>query len=187
MISFDDIMMIDGVIVATIFAVAVLGWYKGFSGELAHIITLTGLTAGLFFVYPHVYNFFYDLFDAASPTLLMWGLIVLLLVVAFFCFGFISRGMTHVLKAHFGEKTDKFLGFFFGIVRGFLLALIGLILAGMLGPPRMHDMLTTRSHAGRFVCYELVPVVQPHLDRINISDKIRSLRSGLRPDEPDYK
>ncbi|MCF7848218.1 MAG: CvpA family protein [Kiritimatiellales bacterium] len=176
-------MVIDMIAGVLVLLFAVFGCRKGLSGEIAHIVALLALAAGLFFIYPHVYHFIYTRLDQVSPHLLMWLLLMLLVVLAFFCLGMVTRLLAGMLKAQFSAGADKFFGFVFGFVRGTFLVAIVMIFMGILGPPRLYDMLSGQSVAGRFVCYKLIPRVQPHFDRLNVKDKVNEMRGKLKAEE----
>ena len=126
--------------------------------------------------------------DQASPQVLKWLLLIVLTVLAFFCLGLVSRALAGMLKAQFSTGADRFWGFMFGFVRGVFFVLIAMIFIGILGPPRLRDILAGRSRAGRFVCHELVPLVQPyaqtHIDKLDdVSDRVEKIRGIIRPEE----
>jgi len=185
--ALENLLIIDTVAAGVVLLFAVIGCRKGLSGELAHIISLVVLAASLFFVYPYIYSFIYRTMDQVNPHLLKWLLLFLLTMLSFFCLGLITRLLAGMLKAQFSPGTDKFFGFVFGFVRGTFIVAIVMIFMGILGPPRLYDILSGRSYAGRFVCYELIPIVQPHvqqhIDRDQVSEKVEKIRGQLRPEE----
>lgn len=170
------------------FAAAVLlfawgGFQKGFAGQVAHILTFLSMGLMLFFAYPYVYSFFGRMFRRLDEAVIMWFLLIGLVVFSVVVFILCSKLLSRMMKAQISERSDHALGLLLGLVRGGLAALLGMIFLVMLGPQRMEDNFSYKSYTGRFVCYQLVPRIRPHLTRPIIQEKTRDWRNKLLEQE----
>jgi uncharacterized membrane protein required for colicin V production len=173
-LSFVDVVFVG---VALLFAWG--GGQRGFAAQVAHILTFLIIGGVLFYVYPPIFNYLDGVFRNVEETYLMWLLLIVLAVLAYGIFVLISKLLARVLKAQMTERTDHVYGFFLGFIRGGLTALFAMILLVMLGSPKIYDTFRMKSQVGQLVCYEMVPRIQPHLNRSVLEEKTEMIRNRL--------
>lgn len=177
-LSFVDLTFLG---VALLFAWG--GSQKGFAGQVAHIVTFLISGGFLFFAYPAIYRYLSKVFRNLEEAYLMWLLLVCLVALAVGVFFLMTKMLSSVLKAQISERSDHFYGFILGFMRGALVALFAMIFIVMLGPPRFYDSFRMKSYIGKQVCYNLVPRVQPHLNRATLEAKANQWKQKLLEQE----
>ncbi len=175
--------LIDLVFLGVVLLFAWGGCQKGFAGQVAHVATLLIFGVTLFAAYPVLFNALDRLFRDLKETYLMWLILVGLGALTFILFLLISKLLARLLKMKFSERSDKVYGFLLGVVRGGLMALLGMIFLVMLGSPNIYENFRMKSAVGRLVCYELVPRIQPHLTRDSLGTKVQIIREKLLEQE----
>lgn len=171
--------LIDIAFVAVALLFALGGFQKGFAGQVAHIITFIVLGIVLFYAYPRIYDYFGRLFPDLNETHRMWLILAGLGVLSVLFFIFISKLLANVLKTQISERSDRAYGFGLGLIRGTFIALFAMIFLVILGPARARDVFSEKSRIGRVVCYDLVPRIQPRVNKSNVGDKFDELRQAL--------
>ncbi len=179
MIIPDWLSMIDVAYVAVALLFALGGLQKGFAGQVAHVITFLALGTALFFAYPAIYSYLGRLFRNLNETYMMWLILAGLAVLAIVFFVFVSKLLANVLKTQISDKSDRVYGFALGFVRGALVALFVMVFLVILGPPKFYDSLRMKSHVGKLVCYEMVPRIQPHLNKSTVNENFDKMREAL--------
>jgi len=177
-LSFVDVAFVG---VALLFAWG--GSQKGFAAQVAHILTFLIMGGFLFFAYPAIYGYLSGIFRNLEEAYLMWLLLVGLAVLGFGVFVLSCKMLVSLLKAQISDRSDHFYGFMLGFIRGALVALFAMIFIVMLGPPRFYDNFRMKSYVGKVVCYNLVPRVQPHLNRATLEDKVNQWKQKLLEQE----
>jgi len=177
-LSFVDVAFLG---VALLFAWG--GSQKGFAAQVAHILTFLIMGGFLFFAYPAIYSYLAGIFRNLDEAYLMWLLLVCLVALAFGVFVLSCKLLASLLKAQISERSDHVYGFMLGFVRGALVALFAMIFIVMLGPPRFYDTFRMKSYIGKQVCYNLVPRVQPHLNRGTLEGKVNQWKQKLLEQE----
>ena len=155
------------------------GFQKGFAAQIAHILTCLIMGVFLFFAYPAIYNFLSGIFRNLEEAYLMWLLLVCLAALTFGVFVLSNKMLASLLKAQISKRSDHVYGFMLGFIRGALVALFAMIFIVMLGPPRFYDSFRMKSYVGRQVCYNLVPRIQPHLNRATLEGKVKEWKLKL--------
>jgi len=167
-----SIYIIDIFFVLMALLASVQGARRGFSGELARIITLVVFLVGGLFFYPLLVKSILLLYgehvDAAEPSLTMRimvhaPLLLMLLAGGFFFFVLLRTMLKRIMTAQFGEANDKTFGFLTGLVRGVLLGLAVLTALSMVSSDYLHTQLNEHSYTGRLVCHHITSYVQPRL------------------------
>ncbi len=179
MIIPDWLSMIDVAYVAVALLFALGGLQKGFAGQVAHVITFLALGTALFFAYPAIYSYLGRLFRNLNETYMMWLILAGLAVLAIVFFVFVSKLLANVLKTQISDKSDRVYGFALGFVRGALVALFVMVFLVILGPPKFYDSLRMKSRVGKLVCYEMVPRIQPHLNKSTVNENFDKMREAL--------
>jgi uncharacterized membrane protein required for colicin V production len=159
------------------------GFQKGFAAQVSHILTSVIMGVFLFFAYPAIYSYLSGIFRNLEEAYLMWLLLVCLAALTFGVFILTSKMLASMLKAQISKNSDHFYGFMLGFIRGALVALFAMIFIVMLGPPRFYDTFRMKSYVGKQVCYNLVPRVQPHMNRATLEAKVKEWKLKLLEQE----
>jgi uncharacterized membrane protein required for colicin V production len=175
----DWLSLIDVAFVAMALLFALGGFQNGFAGQVAHVITFVTLGIFLFFAYPVIYSYFGRIFRDLNETYIMWLILIGLAVLTIIFFVYASKLLANVLKTQISSRSDHFYGFSLGLIRGVLVTLTIMIFLIILGPPRFYDTFCMKSKAGKLVCYELVPRIQPHMTPAVMEDRVNKLREAL--------
>lgn len=175
----DWISLIDIAFLGVALLFGLGGFQKGFAEQVAHIITFLVLGIALFFAYPALFGYFGRLFRDLNETYMMWLILAGLVVLAIVFFVFISKLLANVLKTQISDRSDRAYGFSLGFIRGALVALFLMIFLVILGPSKYHDALGAKSKIGQWVCYELVPRIQPHVTPAALGEQVDKLRETL--------
>lgn len=168
--------------VSFLFAVLLFAWggfQKGFAAQLAHVLSFFAFGILLFFAYPFLFSYFGGVFRNLEETYLMWMLLMTLLILGIALFMLFSKLLAGLLKLQVSDRADQGWGFAFGLFRGALTVLIGLIILVMVDRTGgAYDHLRTKSQVGKLVCYKLVPGIQPHITAL-YDDKIEGWKAEL--------
>ena len=175
----DWLSLIDVAFVAAVLLFALGGFQKGFAGQVAHIITFVAVAIFLFFAYPSIFSYFGRLFRNLNEAYMMWMILAGLAVLAVLGFIFIGKLLANVLKTQISERSDRTYGFTLGLIRGALFSLLALIFLVILGPEKVRNTLGQKSRVGQLVCYELVPRIQPRVNKSTVGERIDKMREAL--------
>lgn len=170
---------IDAAFIAVALLFALGGVQRGFASQLAHIITFVALGVFLFFAYPAIFNLTGRLFRNVNEVYMVWVLLVGLVLLAIVFYIFISKLLASVLKMQISDMSDRINGFLFGFVRGALATLIALVFLVILGSEKIYDVLSEKSQVGQLVCYEMVPRIQPHVNKDSVGEGFGKMREAL--------
>jgi uncharacterized membrane protein required for colicin V production len=175
----DWLSLIDVGFVGVAFLFGMGGFQKGFAAQVAHLITMLALGAFLFYAYPAIFSYLGRMFRNLDQTVMMWIILAALAVLSFLCFLYVTKLVAGMLKTQISDRSDRFYGFFFGFFRGALFALLALIFVAMLGSEEFYDKLRAKSYTGKLVCYELVPRIQPRVNKSTVGDGFDRMRESL--------
>ncbi len=173
-LSFIDVVFVG---VGLLFAWG--GFQRGFAAQIAHILTFLVLGVTLFFVYPAVFDYFHRVFCRINETYLTWMILAGAVALAFILFFVVSKLLQSLLKTKISDRSDKFYGFLLGFLRGAFIALFTMVFLVVLDPDKVSETFRAKSYAGRFVCNQLAPPLQPHLSRESFEEKAQQLRDRL--------
>ena len=171
--------LIDVAFVAVALLFALGGLQKGFASQVAHIVALTGLGVALLLAYPAVFNFLGGLFRNLNETYMTWMLLAGLVVLTVLFFMFITKLLAGVVRMQISDRSDRVYGFMLGLVRGAIMTLIAMVLLVILGSQKFDTVFSDKSRIGRFVCFELVPRIQPRLNKSTVGDGFDKMREAL--------
>lgn len=171
--------LIDVAYVAVALLFALGGFQKGFAGQVAHILTFVAAGIFLFFAYPKIFDYFGRLFRNLNETYMMWLILAGVAVLSILFFIYVSKLLANVLKMQISEQTDSVYGFILGLIRGALMALFAMIFLVILGSPKFYEAFSEKSRVGQLVCYELVPRIQPRLNKSTVGEKFDKMREAL--------
>lgn len=165
------------VVVVVLFAWG--GFQKGFAAQLAHVLTFLATGMLLFFAYPFLFTYFGGIFRNLEEAYLMWMLLITLFVLGIALFILFSKLLAGLVKMQMSDLADTGWGCFFGLFRGLLIGLTGMILLVMLDRSGLtYDRFRMKSQVGKVVCYHIVPNIQPRLTTL-YEDKIGDWKSTL--------
>lgn len=160
------------------------GSQKGFSAQVAHILTFLIMGVALFFAYPYVFSYLGRVFRRLEETYLMWMLLFGMLLLAIGVFTLCSKILAKLLKTTISDRADSAYGFLLGLFRGALTALFAMILLVMLDSSgKIYHKFRLRSYVGKWVSLELVPRIQPNLNRVIEKNYGEILRNKLLEQE----
>jgi uncharacterized membrane protein required for colicin V production len=179
----DWVSLVDVVFLGVALLFAFAGLQKGFSGQVAHILTFVILGIVLFYVYPGLFSYFGRVLRNVNETYLMWMILAGLVALSIGIFMIASKLLEGMLKAQISNHADHFYGFGLGFVRGVLLGLLVMIFLVILGPPKIYDGFSAKSKVGKLVCLELAPRIKPHMTRAMLEEKTQQLRDKLLEQE----
>jgi len=171
--------LIDVAVIAMMLLFALGGLQKGFASQLAHIITFSGMGIFLFFAYPPIFTYLGRLFRNLDETYMMWLILTGLVALTVVFFIFVSKLLANVLKMQISDRTDRVYGFTLGFVRGVLVTLITLVFLVILGSEKIYTVFSEKSYIGQFVCYEMVPRIQPRLKKSSVESRFDQMRDAL--------
>lgn len=171
--------VIDIAFIAVALLFALGGFQKGFAGQVAHIITFVVLGIVLFFAYPRIFIYFGGIFRDLNETNMMWIILAGLAALSLLFFIFVNKLLANVLKTQISDRSDRTYGFMLGLIRGTFIALFAMIFLVILGPTKAYDVFSAKSRIGRVVCYDLVPKIQPRINKSNVGDKFDKMREAL--------
>jgi uncharacterized membrane protein required for colicin V production len=171
--------LVDVAYIAVALLFALGGYQKGFAGQVAHILTFVAAGVFLFFAYPKLFGYFGRLFRDLNEIYMMWLILAGLAVLSILFFVYVSKLLANVLKMQISERSDRAYGFTLGLIRGALMALFAMIFLVILGSAKFYESFAEKSHVGQLVCYELVPRIQPHLNKSTVGSGFDKMREAL--------
>lgn len=156
-----------------IFAVFVLlitfnGMRRGFSGELANVLTLGLLVGGIYFYYGDLLELashHYPELNSLALQAIVYGALIAATVLVYTVLSFV---LGKVMAQVVGPVIDKLLGCCFGFVSGVVMGM--LILAGITLIPNqpINDYIYENSYSGRWVSDQFIPWIEPHLQELPV-------------------
>lgn len=155
------------------------GYQKGFSKQIAHILTFLMSGLFLFFAYPPLYDSLHKKFPDFNGAYLIWILFITLLLLSFLIFKLFTLWLSGKVKATLSERDDHIYGCSLGLIRGLLFGLLAMILLVILDPARTYEPFSKKSYMGKFVCKKVIPKIQPRLNRDAFKSDIRRLQNRM--------
>lgn len=127
-------MIIDGLILATLFLSALIAFFRGFVREVLTLFGLVGALAAAYFGAPLLQPIAHDLIGG-NPDESLFGIIPMSVVADVAAFGFVflavlilltltAHAISHGLHAVGLGSVDRTLGVLFGLLRGVVLVLL---------------------------------------------------------------
>jgi uncharacterized membrane protein required for colicin V production len=147
------------------------GTKTGLSGELAHVVTLIALLAGVCFFYPQLTSLASDYWPALPSTAVRIIVPVVLLLVAVLIFFVVRLLFKQVLKDKLGETADKIAGGLVGTLRGVLFGLALFTGLSLIPSDALYRTLSGKSAVGGWVCHTLTPWSQSHITELPVLKK----------------
>jgi uncharacterized membrane protein required for colicin V production len=171
--------LIDIAFIAVALLFALGGLQKGFANQVAHLLTLMGMGAALLVAYPAVFTFLGRIFRNLNETYMTWILMAGVIVLTVLFFILITKILAGFLRMQISDRSDRVYGFLLGFVRGAVMTLIIMALLVILGSAKFDTVFSEKSRIGRFVCFELVPRIQPRLNKSSVGDGFDRMREAL--------
>lgn len=171
--------MIDVAFAAVALLFGLGGLQRGFASQVAHIITFLALGLFLFFAYPALYNYMGRLFRNLNEVYMMWIILAGLVLLAIAFFIMVNKMLANLLKTQISDRSDRTYGFLLGIIRGALLTILAMVFMVILGSEKFYNVFSEKSHVGRLVCYEMVPRIQPHVNKSSVGEGFDKMREAL--------
>jgi len=171
--------LIDVAFVGVILLFGWGGYQKGFAKQIAHILTFAILGVFLFFAYPSILAYYTRVFRRVDEIYIMWLILAGVVVLSIIVYLLFCKVFANLLKAQISDGSDGAYGLFLGLIRGFLVALLGMIFLVMLDSSGWtYNTFQAKSKVGQMVCRELVPRIQPRLAPA-LERNIRELKEKL--------
>jgi uncharacterized membrane protein required for colicin V production len=176
----EQLYTIDIFFLAFVLLFVFSGIRHGLSGELAHVLTLLALLAGICFFYPQLIDLASGYWQAL-PENVVRNVVPLLMVLGAILLFFLVRAMCkQLLKKRMSEASDKAAGGVIGILRGTLLGLVVLAGISLIPNETLYRVLSEKSLIGAWVCNTLTPWAQPRIMELpvlkdNVSERIEEL------------
>jgi len=170
--GFPDVLYtIDILFVAFALLFGVIGLLRGFSAELASLLTLFVLLGTLCFYFPALTQLAaktWNTLPAAALQGVVLFALVLLSVILFFLMHWLFRQM---VKERMGMVFHRIAGGFAGLLRGGLLALCFMAGLSLLPNEALHIRLSEQSLVGGWVCSRFTPWLYPRLMELPVFDQ----------------
>lgn len=159
----EQLYTIDILFAAFVLLFVFSGMKHGFSGELAHVVTLTALLAGVCFYYPQLVDLVTEVWRALPETAVRIAVPVFMLLAAVLLFVAGRALFKRLLKSKLSETADKAVGGLVGILRGALLGLVIFSALSLIPSEALYRTLSEKSSVGAWVCNTLTPWAQPRI------------------------
>jgi len=147
---------------------AVSGMRHGFSGELAHVVTLIALLAGVCFFYPQLMELASETWRTLPESAVRILVPVVLVLAAVLLFVVVRALFKQLLKDKLGETADKAAGGLVGALRGILFGLTVFAGLSLIPNESLYRMLSEKSSIGGWVCNTLTPWAQSHMEDLPV-------------------
>ncbi|NOU36728.1 MAG: CvpA family protein [Kiritimatiellaceae bacterium] len=153
------------------------GTKTGLAGELAHVMTLLALLAGVCFFYPQLIDLASNYWRALPPTAVKIIVPAGMLLTAVLLFVLVRLLIKQLLKDKLGEAADKVAGGLVGTLRGVLFGMAVFTGISLIPNDSLYQTLSEKSSIGGWVCNTLTPWSQSHLKELpvlkdNVSDRL---------------
>jgi len=165
---------IDILFVAFVLFFVVGGVRHGFSGELAHVITLLALLAGVCFYYPRMVEIASDYWRVLPEPVVRILVPIVLVLAAVLLFVVVRALFKQLLKDKAGGPVDKAGGGLVGALRGILFGLTVFAGISLIPNETLYRVISEKSAIGAWVCNTLTPWAQSHVEELPVlKDKAR--------------
>jgi uncharacterized membrane protein required for colicin V production len=176
----EQLYTIDILFAAFVLLFVFSGIKHGLSGELAHVVTLTVLLAGVCFYYPQLVDWAAEYWRALPETAVRIAVPVVMLLAAILLFVMVRALFRQVFKSRLGESADKAAGGLVGILRGALMGLVIFSGLSLIPSEALYRTLSEKSAIGAWVCNTLTPWAQPRIMELpvlkdSVNDRIDEL------------
>lgn len=161
---------IDILFAAFVLFFAVVGLWRGLSGELASLLTLFVLLGGLCFYYPSLTQMAAQMWDSL-PAKVVQGLVLMVLLLASFILSCLLRILFKAMfKSALGVLADKVMGVGVGMLRGALIGISLMAALSLMPSEELYMMLSEKSVVGGWVCNHFTPWLYPRLMELPVFD-----------------
>jgi uncharacterized membrane protein required for colicin V production len=164
----EKLYTIDILFAAFVLLFAIGGAKRGLSGELAHVVTLVALLAGVCFFYPQLTELASAYWHALPETAVRILVPAVMLLAAVLLFVVVRALFKQLFKSKLGEASDKLAGGLVGALRGSLFGLAVLIGISLIPNEAVYQTLSEKSLIGAWVCNTLTPWSQSHITELPV-------------------
>lgn len=158
----EQLYTIDILFAVFVLLFAVSGIKNGLSGELAHVVTLAALLAGVCFYYPQLTQMASGYWSALPESAVRIAVPVVLLLIAILFFVLVRALFKQLFKSKLGETADQIAGALVGALRGILFGLAVFVGISLIPNDSLYQTLSEKSLIGAWVCSTLTPWAQSH-------------------------
>ena len=162
---------IDILFVAFSLLFAVIGLWRGASGELASLLTLFLLLGTICFYYPALTQIAALQWDTLPAAAIQGLVLVVLLLSALIISVLLSKLLKQVWKSTVGVVIDKITGIFVGFLRGALIGISLLAALSLVPNEDLYLLLSEKSEIGGWVCTRFTPWLHPRLMELPVFDE----------------
>ncbi len=166
----ETIYTLDVLFCAFVLLFGVAGMLRGLPGELARLLTLAGLLAGVCFFYPALTRLAAQQWPMLPPAAIHAVTVAALLLCAMVFYLLLRLLLRSLLKDRGGVFLDRVSGAIVGMVFGVLMGLCVLCSISLLPQDRPYQILSEKSMIGNWVCTTLTPWIYPRLMEMPIFD-----------------
>lgn len=159
----EQVYTIDILFLAFVLLFVFSGIKHGLSGELAHVITLTAVLAGICFFYPQLIDLATESWRALPETAVRIAVPLVMALAAVLLFFLVRVLLKQLLKSKLSEFSDKAVGGVVGVLRGALLGLVLFSGLSLIPSEALYRTLSEKSLIGAWVCNTLTPWAQPRI------------------------
>jgi len=161
-----DILFLIGVVLF-----GVVGLIRGFSGELARILSLSFLLLSFCFFYPPLTQMAVQKWDVIPAGLIQVVVALIFFFAGMAVFLLLRVLFKRILKEVFSWLADKVIGTLSGLVFGMLVGLSVMSLLTMVPSENLYRVLSEKSMVGGWVCESLTPWLHPRLMELPMFDE----------------
>jgi len=162
---------IDILFVAFVLLFAMIGLLRGFSGELASLLTLFVLLGAVLFSYPVLTQIAAENWGTLSPGAIQAVVLLILVLGSAILFFLMHLLFRQMFKERMGMVFHRIAGGFVGLMRGGLIALCLMAGLSLLPDEALYAKLSEKSVIGGWVCNTLTPWVHPRMMELPAFDQ----------------
>lgn len=174
--NLDSADWLDLGVLLTILACTLLGAFRGFSGEIAGLVTLMAALCGGIYLHRWIFNKtggFSELTnDTSMTTALVFAALTLLLILGMFILRRLLRGFIRLVV---DQPADSLLGSTVGSARGAVMVLIVFTVVAMSPRDDLRRLFLDESRSGKLLS-SVIPRILPHLKRIRTPEEGKEAR-----------
>lgn len=162
---------IDILFTVFVFFVTLNGLRRGFSGELAGLLSFSILVGAVVIFYPSFIEVAGPSLEGMSPWLIQILIFLALLVAYLVVYGLLRLFIRQLLKGIVGTFFDKLFGGGIGLLHGVLTGIMLMASLSLIPHDGLYNALAKKSEVGEWVCNRFTPWIYPHLMELPVFDQ----------------